>query len=101
RVSIPPTNFSPKNWTQNPWSQAGFYGPQPDNGEFKILQRYGKILGEDQVESCMAVLSSYRGNGDGVRWHDVACFHKHPVLCEDDDALIYHVQFHNPHLKIR
>jgi len=100
--SIPPTNLIPSNWTENPWSQFGFYGPQPDNGEFRKFYRNGEPpLNEDHIESCLAVLGSNEGNGDGVRWHDIACYHKHPVVCEDDEALIYHVQFHNPHLKIR
>lgn len=95
KQSIPATNKRQTSWSLNPWSQAGFYGPQPDNGEYINFYRY-----QEKAESCLAILSSRLGNGDGVRWHDIACYHDHPVICEDDEALIYYVQFHNPHLNI-
>merc|ERR1712106_1217983 len=48
---------------QHPWSFTGRTGPQPDGGE-----------------TCLAVLNSvYR---DGVKFHDVACHHRKPVVCE-------------------
>merc|ERR1719369_1755962 len=48
---------------QHPWSFTGRTGPQPDGGEI-----------------CLAVLNSvYR---DGVKFHDVACHHRKPVVCE-------------------
>merc|ERR1711936_650215 len=49
---------------QHPWSFTGRTGPQPDGGE-----------------RCLAVLNnSYR---DGVKFHDVACHHRKPVICEE------------------
>jgi len=49
---------------QHPWSFTGRTGPQPDGGEI-----------------CLAVLNSvYR---DGVKYHDVACHHRKPVICEE------------------
>ena len=46
-----------------PWSHAGFSGPQPEgNGD------------------CLAILNNvyqYR-----VKYHDVACHHKKPTICE-------------------
>jgi len=49
---------------QHPWSFTGRTGPQPDGGEV-----------------CLAVLNSvYR---DGVKYHDVACHHRKPVVCEE------------------
>merc|ERR1712128_24010 len=49
---------------QHPWSFTGRTGPQPDGGE-----------------TCLAVLNSvYR---DGVKFHDVACHHRKPVVCEE------------------
>jgi len=49
---------------QHPWSFTGRTGPQPDGGE-----------------TCLAVLNSvYR---DGVKYHDVACHHRKPVVCEE------------------
>merc|ERR1712127_639575 len=49
---------------QHPWSFTGRLGAQPDGGE-----------------TCLAVLNNtYR---DGVKFHDVACHHKKPVVCEE------------------
>jgi len=49
---------------QHPWSFTGRTGPQPDGGE-----------------RCLAVLNNtYR---DGVKYHDVACHHRKPVVCEE------------------
>merc|ERR1711970_30670 len=48
---------------QHPWSFTGRTGPQPDGGE-----------------TCLAILNNvYR---DGVKFHDVACHHRKPVVCE-------------------
>jgi len=49
---------------QHPWSFTGRTGPQPDGGE-----------------KCLAILNDvYR---DGVKFHDVACHHRKPVVCEE------------------
>merc|ERR1712055_60370 len=49
---------------EHPWSFTGRTGAQPDGGE-----------------TCLAVLNSvYR---DGVKFHDVACSHRKPVVCEE------------------
>jgi len=49
---------------QHPWSFTGRTGPQPDGGE-----------------TCVAILNNvYR---DGVKFHDVACHHRKPVVCEE------------------
>merc|ERR1719431_73648 len=49
---------------QHPWSFTGRTGPQPDGGE-----------------TCLAILNSvYR---DGVKFHDVACHHRKPVVCQE------------------
>ncbi|XP_040574489.1 uncharacterized protein [Lepeophtheirus salmonis] len=50
------------------WSKTG---PQPDNRE-------GITAGRD--EACLAVLNNVYN--DGITWHDVACHHKKPVICE-------------------
>lgn len=48
---------------KHPWSFTGRTGPQPDGGE-----------------RCLAVLNNvYR---DGVKFHDVACHHRKPTVCE-------------------
>jgi len=63
------------------WSfTGGVRQPQPDNRE-KIHQG-----GED--EACLAVLNNFYG--DGIKWHDVACHHEKPIICEDTEG---HLQF--------
>ena len=50
------------------WSNTGaFRRPQPDNRE-------------QSGENCLAILNNFYG--DGVKWHDVACHHTKPVICE-------------------
>jgi hypothetical protein len=54
------------------WSAAGALGgPQPDNRE-------QAEKGRD--EACLAVLNNLYG--DGLQWHDVACHHVKPVICQ-------------------
>jgi len=49
------------------WSNTGGANrPQPDNREGN--------------ESCLAVLNNFYN--DGVRFHDVSCHHRKPVICE-------------------
>lgn len=77
---MPPTNTTPPGWTFNPWSHTGFNKvQQPDNAEYAVT---GKN------ESCMAVLHNVYD--DGVKFHDVACYHPKNFICEyyadeDDD----------------
>ena len=54
--------------------------PQPDNRE-QIQQNGGE-------EACLAVLNNFYG--DGIKWHDVACHHEKPIVCEDVEG---HLQF--------
>ncbi|XP_069957503.1 uncharacterized protein [Cherax quadricarinatus] len=50
------------------WSYTGSEGiPQPDNAE-------------EGKEDCLAVLNSFYN--DGIRWHDVACYHPKAIICE-------------------
>ncbi|KAK8741947.1 hypothetical protein OTU49_002026, partial [Cherax quadricarinatus] len=50
------------------WSHTGLNRkPQPDNREG------GK-------ENCLAILNNFYK--DGIKWHDVACHHLKPVICE-------------------
>jgi len=58
------------------WSFTGGFQPprrQPDNRE--QIQQGG------ESESCLAVLNNFYG--DGIKWHDVACHHEKPIICED------------------
>ena len=46
--------------------------PQPDN----------RAAGENppSQETCLAILNNFYA--DGIKWHDVACHHKKPTVCE-------------------
>lgn len=81
-TKMAPTNAIPPSWSFQPWSQKGHTGgPQPDNAEFSINQT---------PESCVAVLNNiYK---DGIKWHDIACYHPKPYICEDSELLIKYVE---------
>ncbi|XP_069977324.1 snaclec coagulation factor IX/factor X-binding protein subunit A-like [Penaeus vannamei] len=50
------------------WSNTGGNGVrQPDNRE-------------NNNENCLAVLNHFYN--DGIRWHDIACHHVKPIICE-------------------
>ncbi|KAG7176072.1 uncharacterized protein LOC121853950 isoform X2 [Homarus americanus] len=85
-TKMAPTNSTPPGWAAQPWSPAGHTGgPQPDNAEYDINQT---------SESCLGVLNNiYK---DGIKWHDIACYHKKPFVCEDSDALLDYVKGTNP-----
>lgn len=73
---MPATNIT-HGW-RGDWSHTGGAGtPQPDNREFAEN-------GND--EACIAVLNNFYQ--DGVKWHDVACNHVKPWICEDSDDLL-------------
>jgi len=58
---------SRRTTSSNLWSHTGGNGvAQPDNREGN--------------ESCLAVLNNFYN--DGVRFHDVSCGHRKPVICE-------------------
>lgn len=62
---------------QNDWSPQGGIGlPQPDNRELKQ---------GGAEENCLGVLNQFYN--DGVHWHDVACHHLKPWVCEENDEL--------------
>nr|XP_053635071.1 L-selectin-like [Cherax quadricarinatus] len=54
--------FSVADWSHT----GGFSRPQPDNREGQ--------------ENCLAILNNFYN--DGIKWHDVACHHVKPVICE-------------------
>lgn len=60
------------------WSNTGgLKESQPDNRE-------KKQGGND--EGCIGILNDFYG--DGIKWHDVECRHKKPVVCQDSDELL-------------
>lgn len=82
-VKVSPDELS--SWNTPAWSQTGhFKRPQPDNAEFSINKTN---------ESCLAVLNNlYK---DKIKWHDIACYHKKGVICEDSPELLQQVSAAN------
>ncbi|XP_067007071.1 uncharacterized protein slf [Anabrus simplex] len=90
RQKMAPTNQVPSGFNFNPWSQTGHKKfRQPDNAEFDI---------NGTNESCMAVLNNVYN--DGIAWHDVACYHEKPFVCEDSDELLQYVASTNPGIRL-
>uniref|UniRef100_A0A182N8K6 C-type lectin domain-containing protein n=1 Tax=Anopheles dirus TaxID=7168 RepID=A0A182N8K6_9DIPT len=90
REKIHPTNQIPNGWGYNPWSKSGHKKiPQPDNAEFDINQT---------TESCLSILNNVYN--DGIGWHDVACYHEKPVVCEDSEELLNYVSATNPGIRL-
>lgn len=74
----------------NPWSQTGHKKlQQPDNAEYEINKT---------TESCLSVLNNVYN--DGIAWHDVACYHEKPVICEDSSELLNYVAATNPGIRL-
>jgi len=69
---------SPRKCKYCDWSRTGgLRRPQPDNRE----QKQG---GND--EACIGILNNvYK---DGIKWHDIECRHKKPVICQESDELL-------------
>lgn len=71
------------------WSHTGGYGQaQPDNRE--------AAQGND--ESCLSILNNFYN--DGLKWHDVACHHIKPFVCEDSDELLNFVRSRNQGIRL-
>merc|ERR1712059_170194 len=83
-------NRKPKGWKYKPWSPTGHLKKsQPDNAEFGI---------NNTTESCLALLNNIYE--DGVKWHDVACYHRKNVLCEDSNLLIDYIKATNKRIRL-
>lgn len=90
REKIQASNKIPNGWGYNPWSKSGHKKiPQPDNAEFDINQT---------TESCLSVLNNVYN--DGIGWHDVACYHEKPVVCEDSEELLNYVAATTPGIRL-
>ncbi len=95
-VKMAPTNSTPPGWSYQPWSYTSHKTQfearnvsQPDNAEFDI---------NGSVEACMGLLNDIYS--DGVKWHDIACYHTKPFICEDSDQLLEYVQTVSPDLEL-
>jgi len=87
---IAPTNSTPPSWSYQPWSPTGHLKiPQPDNAEEDI---------NGSKESCLGLLNNIYS--DGVVWHDIACYHPKPFMCEDSDALLDYVAATNEGIQL-
>lgn len=49
-------------------------------------------------ESCLSILNNFYN--DGIKWHDVACHHRKPFVCEDSDELLNFVLSRNPGIRL-
>jgi len=90
QARLAPTN---SNSAFHDWSRTGGFQPpkaQPDNRE--QIQRGG------ETESCMAVLNNFYG--DGIKWHDVACHHEKPIICEDVEGHLSFARQTFPNIRI-
>jgi len=94
---IPPTDIAHQDTA---WSSKGALGKsQPDNyeglkhGKIKVEGDKGVTiegLQEYYDEACLAVLNNkYQ---DGIKWHDVACYIRSAIICEDSNQLIQLVE---------
>jgi len=98
-VRIHATNETAPGWRRNPWSNTGFLSqfvdhlvPQPDNAEY-LLQRSGVT-----IEACLAVHNDWYG--DGVSWHDAACYRTKQFVCEDSDKMVNFLRHQHPNAVI-
>jgi len=73
------------NRANGDWSHTGGFGrAQPDNRE----------IAQGNDEACLSILNNFYN--DGIKWHDVACHHLKPFVCEDSDELLNFVRSRNP-----
>jgi len=90
---IPPTDRDDEDTAWSPTGRSG--DRQPDNfegvkqGKIEIEGNKGLTIEGFQEyydEACLAVLNNkYQ---DGIKWHDVACYNRMAIICEDSDQLI-------------
>ena len=63
---------------------------QPDNAEY-LLNPSGVT-----VEACLSINNDWYH--DGIAWHDAACYHKKPFICEDSDNLMRRARNLSPNI---
>ena len=62
------------------WQNGAVQNIRPGTGFWSTRSASGRPQPEEGNE-CLAVLNNVYN--DGVRWHDVACHHRKPTICED------------------
>lgn len=98
--TIASTNSTPPGWPSQPWSYTGYIGqflgdnpvPQPDNAEYKLNPS------PPTQEACLSINNNWFQ--DGITWHDTACYHKQPFICEDSDVLMRRARALSPSVNI-
>ena len=70
-------------------------GVKEDKTDLKNMFQV-ELNGDD--EACMAVLNNFYG--DGIKWHDVACHHEKPIICEDVEGHLNFARQTFPELSI-
>merc|ERR1712080_373971 len=89
-VKMPATNSTRRFHDWSPVGGSQPSKPQPDNRE--ETQQGG------DTESCLAVLNNFYG--DGIKWHDVACHHEKPIICEDVEGHLAFARQTFPNIRI-
>lgn len=95
---IPATNIPSRHTF---WSRKGEDGkPQPDNWEGKKKGKLPDVKDKSGLtvegyqefydEACLAVLNNKYD--DGIQWHDVACYYRSKIICEDSDIQMERVK---------
>ena len=92
------------------WSRSGgLKKPQPDNRleSFHLMSsislppphfyqhREAKQGGKD--EGCIGILNDFYS--DGIKWHDIECRHKKPIICQVETIVHHHDHHHHEHIK--
>lgn len=68
------------------------------NMDWTKIKYISLIQFQGNDESCLAILNNFYQ--DGVKWHDVACHHLKPFVCEDSDELLNFVRSRNPGIRL-
>jgi len=66
--------------TGNGWRWANGRGVEPFNWSSTGLEGRAQPDNREGNENCLAVLNNFYQ--DGIVWHDVACHHEKPFICE-------------------
>jgi len=96
-------DFFPKNINGWFWA-ANNAKMNPTNG--RSFQEWSHTGGSSKKqpdsregeEACMAVLNNFYD--DGIKWHDVACHHEKPIVCEDTEGHLNFARQNFPNIQI-
>ncbi|KAK3933390.1 Leucine--tRNA ligase [Frankliniella fusca] len=83
-------------WLPNVYPQQTVYILLYKKKMLFTANRVTNRFGND--ESCLAILNNFYN--DGINWHDVACHHLKPFVCEDSDELLNFVRSRNPGIRL-